>query len=105
VTGASAWWSCCHTPARYQSRRRRQQVTGLPQPSCWTGSSRQGTPVRLVDAAGQAGAVIDASAPAVAAWWGKRVGISLASASQHATVLRDAGLSPAAGPAARSCTR
>jgi hypothetical protein len=26
----SWWWSCCHTPARYQSRSRRQQVTGLP---------------------------------------------------------------------------
>jgi hypothetical protein len=34
------------TPARCQSRRRRQQVTGLPQPSWRAGSSRQGMPVR-----------------------------------------------------------
>jgi hypothetical protein len=43
---SSTWWSCCHTPARCQSRSRRQQVTGLPQPSWSTGSSPQGTPVR-----------------------------------------------------------
>jgi SAM-dependent methyltransferase len=38
--------SRCQTPARCQSPRRRQQVTGLPQPSWRVGSSRQGMPVR-----------------------------------------------------------
>lgn len=38
-------WSRCHTPAACQSRRRRQQVTPLPQPiSC--GSISQGMPLR-----------------------------------------------------------
>jgi hypothetical protein len=43
---SSTWCSRCHTPARCQSRSRRQQMTELPQPSCRVGSSRQGMPVR-----------------------------------------------------------
>jgi hypothetical protein len=39
---SSRWCSRCQTPARCQSRRRRQQVTGLPQPSSRVGNSRQG---------------------------------------------------------------
>ena len=38
-------WRRRQTPAACQSRRRRQHVEPLPQPSSW-GSSRQGTPVR-----------------------------------------------------------
>jgi hypothetical protein len=42
----SRWCKASHTPAACQSRSRRQQVTGLPQPSSRAGSSRQGTPAR-----------------------------------------------------------
>jgi hypothetical protein len=42
---SSAWCNRCHTPARCQSRRRRQQVTPLPQPISW-GSSSQAIPLR-----------------------------------------------------------
>jgi hypothetical protein len=40
----SAWCRRVHTPAFCQSRRRRQQVTPLPQPSSW-GSISQGMPL------------------------------------------------------------
>jgi hypothetical protein len=39
---SNRWSSRCHIPARCQSRSRRQQVTGLPQPSQSVRSSRQG---------------------------------------------------------------
>jgi hypothetical protein len=39
-----AWWRRFHTPARCQSRKRRQQVMPLPQPSSW-GSISQGMPL------------------------------------------------------------
>jgi hypothetical protein len=68
---SSRWCSRCQTPARCQSRNRRQQVTGLPQPSSRVGSSRQGTPVRSwVDDADQGRAVLDTRAAAVTGWWG-----------------------------------
>ncbi len=48
-------------PARCQSRSRRQQVIGPPQPSWSVGGGRQGNAgAELVDDAGQRGAVIDA---------------------------------------------
>jgi hypothetical protein len=40
---SSTWWSCSHTPARCQSRRRRQQVIPLPQPISG-GNNSQGKP-------------------------------------------------------------
>jgi hypothetical protein len=44
---SSRWWSCCHTPARCQSRSRRQQVTGLPQPQHLRRSRPRGDPFDL----------------------------------------------------------
>ncbi len=38
-------WNACQTPAWCHSRKRRQQVTPLPQPISW-GSSSQGRPLR-----------------------------------------------------------
>ena len=40
---SNAWWSRAQTPASCQSRRRRQQVTPLPQPISW-GNISQGMP-------------------------------------------------------------
>lgn len=42
---SSTRWSRCQTPARCQSRKRRQQVTPEPQPISW-GRASQGIPVR-----------------------------------------------------------
>ena len=42
---SSTRWSRCQTPARCQSRRRRQQVTPEPQPISW-GRASHGIPVR-----------------------------------------------------------
>ena len=41
----NAWWRRSHTPARCHARRRRQQVTPLPQPISW-GSISHGMPLR-----------------------------------------------------------
>ena len=40
----SVWWRRAHTPACCQSRKRRQQVTPLPQPISW-GNISQGMPL------------------------------------------------------------
>src|SRR3989440_741258 len=40
----TAWWRRSHTPARCHARRRRQQVTPLPQPISW-GSISHGMPL------------------------------------------------------------
>jgi hypothetical protein len=51
---SSRLWSGWHTPARGQSRSRRQPVTGLPQPS-WRGQQPpEAATAQLVDHAGQA---------------------------------------------------
>ena len=41
-------WSWSKTPAFAHSVRRRQQVAGEPQPSCWAGRSRHGVEVRAM---------------------------------------------------------
>ncbi len=79
---SSTWWRRCHTPAACQSRRRRQQVDPLPQPTS-SGRSFQRIPVwstkMIPQSAGRSGS--RRLPPCGCAGWGGRSGATSAQSS------------------------